>query len=103
MAHARREHFEAQSSDIMRSTVALAYIHLLYDVKLEAREAELDATERQALRQARSRPILTDLIAYLDRAATSVAEEPHWPGDRVLVIELGCAGSLLRRGRSGNR
>ena len=33
MAHARRKYFEAQSSDIMRSTVMLAYYHLLYDVR----------------------------------------------------------------------
>ena len=33
MAHARRKYFEAQSSDIRRSMVAMAYIHLLYDVE----------------------------------------------------------------------
>ncbi len=37
-AHARRKFFEAQSSDVMRSTIMLAYIRLLYDVEREARE-----------------------------------------------------------------
>jgi hypothetical protein len=37
-AHARRRFYEAQSSDLMRSTVMLAYIRLLYDVEREARE-----------------------------------------------------------------
>jgi transposase len=34
-AHARRKFYEAQSSDVMRSTVMLAYIRLLYDVERE--------------------------------------------------------------------
>jgi transposase len=71
MAHARRKYFEAQSSDIMRSMVVLAYIHLLYDVEREARDGRLDAAGRQALRQARSLPLLKDLKAYLER------EQPH--------------------------
>jgi len=37
LAHARRRFYEAQSSDLMRSTVMLAYIRLLYDVEREAR------------------------------------------------------------------
>ena len=37
-AHARRKFFEAQSSDVMRSTIMLAYIRLLYDIEREARE-----------------------------------------------------------------
>ena len=49
MAHARRKYFEAQSSDIMRSTVMLAYFHLLYDVEREAREKQLGTAERLAL------------------------------------------------------
>lgn len=53
---ARRKFFEAQSSDLTRSTVMLAYIRLLYDVEREARDRELDAEDRRALRQARSRP-----------------------------------------------
>ena len=70
-AHARRKYFEAQSSDIMRPMVVLAYIHLLYDVEREARDGQLDAAGRLALRQARSRPLLQDLKAYLER------ERPH--------------------------
>ena len=71
MAHARRKHFEAQSSDLMRSMVVLAYIHLLYDVEREARDNQLDAGRRRVLRQAKSKPLLQDLKAYLER------ERPH--------------------------
>jgi len=33
--HSRRRFYEAQSSDLMRSTVMLSYIRLLYDVERE--------------------------------------------------------------------
>lgn len=72
MAHARRKHFEAQSSDLMRSTVVLAYVHLLYDVEREAKNGQLDAAARRALRQERSAPILRDLKAYLERERPQV-------------------------------
>ena len=72
MAHARRKYFEAQSSDLMRSMVVLAYIHLLYDVEREAREGRLSAGNRLALRQVRSRPLLTDLKTYLERERPQV-------------------------------
>ncbi len=64
-AHCRRKFYEAQSSDLMRSTVMLAYIRLLYDVEREAQEAELDGPGRRALRQSGSVSILEDIKAYL--------------------------------------
>jgi transposase len=64
-AHCRRKFYEAQSSDLMRSMVMLAYIRLLYDVEREARKAELDGPGRRALRQSGSVPILEDIKAYL--------------------------------------
>jgi len=70
-AHARRKHYEAQSSDLMRSTVTLAYIRLLYDVEREARERKLRGEARRALRQKKSKPILDDIHTYLER------EQPH--------------------------
>lgn len=70
-AHARRRHFEAQSSDLMRSTVMLAYIRLLYDVEREAQERGLQGEARRALRLEKSKPILEDIHTYL------VREQPH--------------------------
>ena len=70
-AHARRKHWEAQPSDLMRSTVMLAYIRLLYDVEREARDRKLDGEARRALRQKKSKPILDDIHTYLER------EQPH--------------------------
>lgn len=71
-AHARRKFYEAQSSDLMRSTVMLAYIRLLYDVERVARDQKLGPEARRALRQARSKPILEDIRAYLEREQPQV-------------------------------
>jgi len=54
-AHARRKHYEAQSSDLVRSTVMLAYTRLLYDVEREARDRKLDGEVRRALRRSGQR------------------------------------------------
>ncbi len=55
----------------MRSTVMLAYIRLLYDVEREAQERQLKGEARRALRQEKSKPILDDIRASLER------EQPH--------------------------
>jgi hypothetical protein len=71
-AHVRRKFYEAQSSDLMRSMVMLAFIRLLYDVEREARDRHLDSAGRLALRQEKSLPILADIEAYLRREQTAV-------------------------------
>lgn len=70
-AHSRRKFFEAQSSDLMRSMVMLAYVRLLYDVEREAKDKGCTGEARRALRQEKSLPILADIEAYLRR------EQPH--------------------------
>jgi len=64
-AHSRRKFFEAQTSDVCRATIMLAYIQLLYEVEREARNGKLHAEQRRELRQAKSRPILDDIQTYL--------------------------------------
>jgi transposase len=63
-AHARRKFHEARNSDPAASTQALAYIRLLYDVEVQAKE--LPAAERQRLRQERSVPLLQQFRQWLD-------------------------------------
>jgi len=70
-AHARRKFFEAQTSDLMRSMIMLAYVRLLYDVEREAKDQGWTGKARRALRQEKSLPILADIEAYLRR------EKPH--------------------------
>jgi transposase len=100
MAHARRKYFDAQSSDIMRSMVVLAYLHLLYDVEREARDGELDAAGRLALRQARSRPLLEDLKAYLERERRQVL--PKSPIAQAIAYTLSNWDALVRYAEDGD-
>jgi len=100
MAHARRKYFEAQSSDVMRSMVMLAYMHLLYDVEREAREGGLGAVQRHALRQARSVPILADIKAYLDRERPQVL--PKSPIGQAIGYTLSNWDALVRYCQDGD-
>jgi transposase len=93
-AHSRRRFYEAQSSDVMRSTVMLAYIRLLYDVEREARDRELNADERWALRQARSLPILQDIRAYLEAERPNVL--PKSPEGQAIAYALSNWDALVR-------
>jgi hypothetical protein len=100
MAHARRKYFEAQSSDIMRSMVMLAYIHLLYDVEREAREGGMDPDQRHALRQARYLPILADIEAYLKRERPQVL--PKSPIGQAIGYTLSNWDALVRYCQDGD-
>jgi transposase len=69
-AHARRKFFVAQSSDLMRAMIVLAYVRLLYDVEREAKQRELKGEARRSLRQEKSVPLLDGIERYL------LAEQP---------------------------
>jgi len=69
-AHARRKFFVAQSSDLMRAMVMLAYVRLLYDVERAAKQRELKGEARRLLRQEKSGPLLDGIERYL------LAEQP---------------------------
>jgi hypothetical protein len=93
-AHARRKFYEAQSSDVVRATVMLAYIGLLYDVEREAREREWRGADHRALRQARSRPILDDIKTYLERERPKVL--PKSPEGQAIAYTLSNWEALVR-------
>jgi len=93
-AHSRRKHYEAQSSDLMRSTVMLAYIRLLYDVEREAHDQKLGSDARRALRQAKSKPILEDIHAYLEREQPQVL--PKSPEGQAIAYTLSNWKALVR-------
>ena len=99
-AHARRKFYEAQSSDLMRSTVMLAYIRLLYDVEREARDRKLDREGRRALRQAKSKPILDDIRAYLEREQSKVL--PKSPEGQAIAYTLSNWKALVRYCEDGD-
>ena len=93
-AHAKRRFFEAQSSDVMRSTVMLAYIRLLYDVEREARDRKLNPDERRTLRQVRSLPVLADIRAYLEAEQPKVL--PKSPEGQAIAYTLSNWQALVR-------
>jgi len=100
MAHVRRKHWEAQSSDLMRSTVMLAYIRLLYDVEREARDQKLGSEARRTLRQAKSKPILEDIHAYLEREQPQVL--PKSPEGQAIAYTLSNWKALTRYCKDGD-
>jgi transposase len=93
-AHARRKFFEAQSSDLMRSMVMLAYIRLLYDVEREARDRKLDPEACRTLRQEKAKPILDDIRAYLEREQPQVL--PKSPEGEAIAYTLSNWKALTR-------
>jgi len=99
-AHSRRRFFEAQSSDLMRSTVMLAYIRLLYDVEREARDGKFKGEARGALRQEKSKPILEDIHAYLEQEQPRVL--PKSPEGEAIAYTLSNWQALTRFCDDGN-
>jgi transposase len=99
-AHARRKFYEAQSSDVMRAMVMLAYVRLLYDVEREARDQNLKGAGRRALRQAKSLPILEDIRAYLERERPKVL--PKSPEGQAIAYTLSNWEALVRYGEDGD-
>jgi transposase len=97
-AHARRYFFEAQSSDLYRATVMLAYIQLLYEVEREARNAT--AEQRRELRQAKSLPILEDIKNYLQTEKPKVL--PKSPMGVAIDYTLSNWEALLRYTEDGD-
>jgi transposase len=99
-AHARRYFYEAQTSDVGRATVVLAYVGLLYEVEREARDRKLNADDRLALRQAKSRPILDDLKIYLEAEKLKVL--PKSPIGDAIDYALKNWEALLRYCQDGD-
>jgi transposase len=69
-AHARRKFYEAQSSDLLRSTQALAYYRQLYELERQARD--FDEFQRLRMRQELSLPILEKFRAWIDKEHAEV-------------------------------
>ena len=86
---------------VVKSGVGLTdTIHLLYDVEREARDGELNAAGRLALRQARSRPLLEDLKAYLERERRQVL--PKSPIAQAIAYTLSNWDALVRYAEDGD-
>ncbi|MBI4025996.1 MAG: transposase, partial [Verrucomicrobia bacterium] len=74
--------------------ILLAYIRLLYDVERQAREQNLAAEARRALRQAKSLPILADIHTYLENEQRKVL--PKSPIAEAMAYTLNNWQALVR-------
>lgn len=99
-AHARRKFYEAQSHDLMRSMVMLAFIRLLYDVEREARDLAMIPDGRRELRRQKSVPILTDIEDYLRQEQTCVM--PKSPIGEAIAYALNNWAALTRYCEDGD-
>jgi transposase len=72
MMHVRRRFHDALKLGDQRATEPIVFIRELYSVEAEAKERELDAAGRLALRTARSRPWLARLDAWVDAHARTL-------------------------------
>ena len=99
-AHVRRKFFEAQSSDVERPLIMLAYIRLLYEVEREARDLRLDGKGRYALRQERSVELLDGIHAYLMREYGDVL--PKSPEGQAISYALSNWKALTRYCEDGD-
>jgi hypothetical protein len=78
----------------------LAYIRLLYDVEREARDQKLGSDARRTLRQAKSKPILEDIHAYLEREQLQVL--PKSPEGQAIAYTLSNWKALTRYCEDGD-
>src|SRR5437879_1590594 len=80
--------------------VTQAIIRLLYDVEHEARDRKLNGEARRALRQEKSKPILGDIHAYLEREQPKVL--PKSPEGQAIAYTLSNWKALIRYGDDGD-
>lgn len=99
-AHARRKFYVAQSSDLMRAMVMLAYVRLLYDVEREAKQRELKGEARRLLRQQKSVPLLDRIQRYLEAEQPKVL--PKSPIADAIGYALGNWAALNRYTEDGD-
>jgi len=66
MAHARRKLVEALDAKALAAAAAIALVRKLYAIEDRAREGNMSAAERLALRQAESKPIMAELKKWVD-------------------------------------
>ena len=98
----RRKFFEAKETKPREAHEALAWIARLYEIEREAKNASHD--ERQALRQERSLPLLTQFREWLlSLTGRVLPKSPFGQAVHYVLPRWGRLRALLRRWRSGDR
>lgn len=73
MAHARRKFKQAEGNDPVRAEAALKMFQQLYAIERSIKEAGLNDSQAHEYRQVNSKPILSELKAWLDKNIMEVA------------------------------
>lgn len=93
-AHTRRYFHDVVEAGDYRAAIALELIGKLYEVEREAKQAGLDAEQRLALREQRSRPVMDDFFRWV---AKTYNEEPPKSGlARALIYAINQSKALMR-------
>jgi len=78
-AHVRRKFVEAEDVEPDRVARALEFIRAMYVIEEELREQSLEGEAKLEVRVARTRPIVTELFAWLKQELTESALLPNNP------------------------
>jgi transposase len=92
LAHIRREFFEAKGNDEKRAGEALAIIHKMYAVEEQARNGQLNADQRLALRQEQLQPWFGLFKTWLDHNHAQVT--PASPIGKAIAYTLRRWGNM---------
>lgn len=96
-AHARRKFHDARTTDPARAHEALARVRRLYDIEADIKA--IDDAARLAARQARARPVLDGLFAWLEEQRGQVL--PKSPIGVAVGYALGNRAALSRYTEAG--
>lgn len=88
MAHARRKFVEAQNTDPPRAKYFLEQAQKLYRIERQAREEQMDYTQRLQLRQKMAVPILEELGLWLKEQYTAAGLLPQSPIGKAIAYSL---------------
>lgn len=88
LAHARRKFHDARTTDINRSTRALAFISSLYEVERAMQDEGLSVEEVHSRRSRESRPILEAFMTWIETELASTAVLPKSPMGHAMAYVL---------------
>jgi len=101
-SHARRKFFEAIDANGPDAGWYMMEIQKLYRVETEARDAQMSAETRSALRLQQSQPILASIKARLDADRNRASILPSSPLGKAIEYTLGRWEALVRYAVTGN-
>lgn len=78
-AHARRKVYDASDSEPAHAAQALDWIGKLYAVEAQIRAQDLRGPAKRALRQAKSKQVVEDLFAWIDKQFAALGFLPSNP------------------------